>query len=146
MNAQAYPIFESFQMKPRMISGVCFWLAERAGLPVWVVRIVALVMFCSHPPLALLLYFGLAIWLHGRNRGTWRAMRTQCSQTTTSYDYAGPGTTSTSSTWQAGSAAADTHGGLCDRFGRLDRRLADLEAVVVDREVQLRRAFRELDR
>jgi phage shock protein PspC (stress-responsive transcriptional regulator) len=151
MNAQAYPMFESFQMKPRMISGVCGWIATQAGLPVWIVRVVALIMFCSHPPLMLLLYFGMAIWLYGRNRGTWRSMRTRYSETTTSYNYAGSGTASSTATWQAssskpGSAAPDVNGGLGDRFGRLDRRLAELEAVVVDREANLRRAFRELDR
>jgi phage shock protein PspC (stress-responsive transcriptional regulator) len=147
MNAQAYPMFESFQLKPRMIAGVCGWMATQAGLPVWIVRLVALIMFCSHPPLMLLLYFGMAVWLHGRNRGTWRAMRARPSETATSYDYAGARTTS----WQTGSAkpgsaAPEANNGLGDRFGRLDRRLAELEAAVVDREANLRRAFRELDR
>jgi len=127
MNAQASTMFETFQQPRKMICGVCANLAQRSGLPAWAIRIAAVLLLLTHGLLALLLYFGAAIWLRAPQPGTWRDLR----------GTAAPGHQAPSG-WD--------RDGLAARFDRLDQRLARMEREAVDGEANLRKAFRDLDR
>jgi len=53
-----------YQRSRDMLLGVCARLSEKSGLPVLLVRIIAIVLFFTIGPLAMsLLYLGLAILL-----------------------------------------------------------------------------------
>ena len=127
MNAQASTMFETFQQPRRMISGVCAELADRSGLPVWTVRVAAVLLLLTHWIFALVLYFAAAAWLGGPQPGAWRDLRG-----------AGPGAPASPRTWD--------RDGLVNRFDRLDRRLSRMEQEALDSEAGLRRQFRDLDR
>jgi len=136
-------MFEQFHAGRRMICGVCAWAGMRSGLPIWAVRVLAVLLLLSHLPLAMLVYFGTAIWLKlqssngaqyrfgpGLPGAGWQAPR-----------WPGPAPSS-------GNPAASSwdHAAMMDRFSRLDRRLAQMEAEAMDGEFQLRRGFRDLER
>jgi phage shock protein PspC (stress-responsive transcriptional regulator) len=40
-----------------MISGVCAWMADQSAVPVWIIRVVALVLTMAHAPLMIVGYF-----------------------------------------------------------------------------------------
>jgi phage shock protein PspC (stress-responsive transcriptional regulator) len=123
MNAQAQTMFETIQHPRRMICGVCAELAVRSGFPVWTIRVAAVLLLLLHWLVALIVYFGAAVWLRGPQPGTWRDLR-------------GPGAPAYRPAWD--------RDGLMDRFGRLDRRLSRMEQEAMDHEAYLRRQFRDL--
>jgi phage shock protein PspC (stress-responsive transcriptional regulator) len=128
-------MFYQVQRPSRMVCGVCAELAERSGLPVWMVRVGALILLVSHAALAGVIYIGLALWLRGGNGAcagrSWRGA--DFGATTARPEPPPP-------------PPAWDRDGLTTRFSRLDRRLADMERAALDREMGLRQAFRDLDR
>jgi len=127
-----------FQSCRRMICGVCAWIAMRTGLPVWAVRVVAILLLLSHAPLAVLAYLGTALWL--KSQATEGGLRGMTGGWQTPR-WPGPAP-------RSGSAAGPAwdHGALMDRFNRLDRRLARMEEEATGPEFQLRKGFRDLER
>jgi phage shock protein PspC (stress-responsive transcriptional regulator) len=115
MNDRANDMFFQIRHSRRMIGGVCAHFADRCSLPVGLVRVVALFLVVLHPPLIATLYICAAIWLRGRDCG-------QAAEVPPAWD----------------------RDGLTGRFSRLDRRLAEMERAALDREMELRRAFRDL--
>ena len=115
---------------PRIISGVCENLAERAGLPVWMPRAAFLVFGVLHWVLAVILYVVLA--------------KTLCRSARQDFGSGVQGQFA-SSPFRPGEASAGL-GGVRDRFGALDARLADLESATLQQEAALRRQFRDLER
>ena len=103
--------------RPRLIRGVCAEIAERAGTAAWLPRAAFLVFGMLHWLLAVILYVVLARLL-GRGGEAARAAPVHRPDT----------------------------GGVRERFGALDARLAKLEAATLREEAGLRRAFQELER
>jgi phage shock protein PspC (stress-responsive transcriptional regulator) len=60
-------MIDRFQHHRAMISGVCAWMADRSGVPVWIIRVVALALTIAHAPLMVLGYF-VAAYLIRRER------------------------------------------------------------------------------
>jgi phage shock protein PspC (stress-responsive transcriptional regulator) len=100
-----------------IIKGVCARISERAGVPAWMPRVAFVIFFMLHWFFAALLYFVLSRLMC---RGQMLAA--------------------------APMAASAPPSPVRDRFGALDRRLADLEAATLQQESNLRRAFRDLER
>ncbi len=50
-------MFDRFQHRRPMISGVCAWMSDRSGVPVWIIRVVALALCVAHAPLMVIGYF-----------------------------------------------------------------------------------------
>ncbi len=50
-------MFDRFRHHRPMISGVCAWMADQSAVPVWLIRVVALVLAMAHPPLMVIGYF-----------------------------------------------------------------------------------------
>jgi phage shock protein PspC (stress-responsive transcriptional regulator) len=50
-------MFDRFQQHRPMISGVCAWMSDRSGVPVWIIRVVALALCVAHLPLMVIGYF-----------------------------------------------------------------------------------------
>lgn len=151
MSAGNAEMFEQFHGGRRMICGVCAWAGMHTGVPVWVVRVLAVLLLMTHGPLALLVYFGSAVWLklsqggrqtvrfttQGWRNGPWNQG---------GWSQAGGVPPSGPAPFSGGTAADWNHAGLVDRFARLDRRLAQMEAEAMDGEFQLRQGFRDLEK
>ncbi len=138
-NLWASDMIYQVQRPGRMVCGVCAELAERSGLPVWLVRVLALLLLVSHPAPIGAVYIGLALWLR-RGKGacarpSWRGSEFARDS---SRDFTPGARPEPPPAWD--------RDGLTARFSRLDRRLADMERAALDREMGLRRAFRNLDR
>jgi len=63
-------MFDRFQHHRPMISGVCAWMADRSGFPVWIIRVVALALTVAHAPLMVIGYFVAAYLLRRQARMT----------------------------------------------------------------------------
>ncbi len=50
-------MFDRFQHHRAMISGVCAWMSDRSGVPVWIIRVVGLALCLAHTPLMVIGYF-----------------------------------------------------------------------------------------
>lgn len=61
-------MFDRFQHHRPMISGVCAWMADRSGVPVWIIRVVALALLLAHAPLMLIGYFVAAYLIRRQAR------------------------------------------------------------------------------
>jgi phage shock protein PspC (stress-responsive transcriptional regulator) len=109
-------MFYQMQHSRRMLCGVCAELADRGGLPVWLARVIAVILLLMHPPLVVALYLVAAIWM--------RRERAVAPMGRPAWD----------------------RDGLTERFTRLDRRLEGMERAAMDREIGLRRAFRDLEK
>jgi phage shock protein PspC (stress-responsive transcriptional regulator) len=59
-------MLDRFRHHRPMISGVCAWMADQSGVPVWIIRLVAVLVALGHLPLAVLGYFGGAYALRRR--------------------------------------------------------------------------------
>jgi phage shock protein PspC (stress-responsive transcriptional regulator) len=90
-------MFDRFKHTRAMISGVCAWMADRSGVPVWLIRVVALLLLLAHAPLMVIGYFAGAYLI-----------RREARMASAGWD-AAPG------------------GGVTDRFGHLERRMAEAE-------------------
>jgi phage shock protein PspC (stress-responsive transcriptional regulator) len=128
-NAQMNAVYETFQRPRRVICGVCAALAEQSAVPAWIIRIVAVCMLIAHTALAVIVYLCAAAFMRRPAAGTWRDLRA---------DPCGAGPLSPPPSWD--------RDGLVGRFDSLNSRLAQMEREAMDREVGLRRAFRDLDR
>ena len=104
--------------RPRLLRGVCADIAMRAGTAAWLPRAAFLVFAVVHWFLAVVLYVVLAKVLRAPVRRTAPADR----------------------------GYRPDAGGVRDRFGALDARLASLEAATLREEAGLARAFRDLER
>jgi phage shock protein PspC (stress-responsive transcriptional regulator) len=113
-------VYYEIRHSPQMLCGVCADLADRSGVPVSVVRAVAILLLLMHAMVMVVVYLGLALWLRGKARGTWSV----------------PAREEVPPSWD--------DDGLSARFNRLDRRLARMERAALDREAGLHRAFRDL--
>jgi phage shock protein PspC (stress-responsive transcriptional regulator) len=49
-------MLDRFQHHRAMISGVCAWMADQSGVPVWIIRGGALLLLLGHAVLATLVY------------------------------------------------------------------------------------------
>jgi phage shock protein PspC (stress-responsive transcriptional regulator) len=107
MSGRVEGVMYQVQHSCRMICGVCADIADRIGIPVWLVRVAAVLLLVAHPPLTVAVYFGAAIFLRGRAPATWRA----------------------------NAPPAWDRDGLGARFRRLDERLARMESAALDREM-----------
>ena len=119
---------ETFQRQRRVICGVCATLADRSGVPAWIIRVVAVCLLATHAILATVAYLFAAAWMRRPAAGTLRDFP----------DGPAVGPAPPPPSWD--------RGGLVRRFDRLDGRLARMEREALDREADLRRAFRDLDR
>ncbi len=133
MIARGSWVIYDFRHSPRMIGGVCAELADRSGLPVWLVRAFAVALLLMHAGVMLVVYFGMALWLRNRNGS--------CA----GRSWGGTDFGATARPEPAPPPPSWDRDGLTTRFSRLDRRLADMERAALDREMGLRRAFRDLD-
>jgi phage shock protein PspC (stress-responsive transcriptional regulator) len=113
----------------RWIWGVCADLADRAAVPVWIPRAAFVVFAFLHCFLAGVLYVGLAYLLCPSKRAQ---NRCRPAPPRPNFAEAAFSTSNFATTDQ--------------RFRNLDQRLSDLEAATIDRESELRRAFRDLER
>ena len=130
MNAQAQTMFDSLQQPRKMIAGVCVELAGRSGLPVWAIRIAALILLLTHFVVALVVYF-IGAGLLNRSAATqWRDRRQDPQNPWTAPD--------------AENTRPWDRDGLVDRFDRLNRRLSRMEREAMESESRLRRQFRDL--
>jgi phage shock protein PspC (stress-responsive transcriptional regulator) len=91
------PMYDRFQHHRPMISGVCAWMADRSGMPVWIIRVVALLLLLAHAPLMVLGYFVSAYLIRREARMA-------------------------NAVWSGAPG-----GGVTDRFAHLDRRMAEME-------------------
>jgi phage shock protein PspC (stress-responsive transcriptional regulator) len=121
-------MYETFQRPRRVICGVCATLADRSGVPTWIIRVVAVCLLVAHTLLTTVVYLCAAAWMRRPAAGTLRDF--SCDTR------GGPG--APPSAWD--------RDGLVNRFNRLDGRLSRMEREALDREAGLRRAFRDLDR
>ena len=110
-------VINSFD-RPRLLRGVCADIAMRAGTAAWLPRVAFLVFALVHWFLAIVLYVVLAKVL--------RAPVRRAAPVNRGYQ--------------------PDAGGVRDRFGALDARLASLEAATLREEAGLARAFRDLER
>ena len=117
-------MYETFQRPRRVICGVCATLADRSGVPAWIIRVVAVCLLVAHSLLTTVVYLFAAAWMRRPEAGTLR-------------DFS-DGPCTPPSAWD--------RDGLVNRFNRLDGRLSRMEHEALDREAGLRRAFRDLDR
>ncbi len=128
-NAQMNAVYETFQRPRRVICGVCAALSAQSGVPAWIIRVVAVCVLIAHTALAVLIYLCAAAFMRRPAAGSWRDFRA---------DTRGGGPSSPPPSWD--------RNGLVGRFDTLNSRLARMEREAMDREVGLRRAFRDLDR
>jgi phage shock protein PspC (stress-responsive transcriptional regulator) len=99
-------MMNEFKYSPSMICGICGRISARTGLPVWLVRTVAVLLLLSHSVLFVAVYLGAALYIrHGRQAAV----------------------------WQPEARPAWDRDGLGERFARLDRRLARMEGAALDR-------------
>jgi phage shock protein PspC (stress-responsive transcriptional regulator) len=101
-------MFNRFRHHRPMISGVCAWMADQSAVPVWIIRVVALVLTIAHAPLMVIGYFVAAYLIRREARA------------------AGEG-------WTPG-----VSDGVPDRFAHLDQRIADMEAAAWREEYRRR--------
>ena len=67
-------MFDRFKHERPMIGGLCAWMADRSGFPVWIIRAGALLLLFTHGPLALLGYLAGAYALRRERRAAgWHA-------------------------------------------------------------------------
>ena len=64
-------MFNRFGDHRAMICGVCAWMADRWGFPLWIIRVVALVLLIAHAPLMAIGYVVAALLIRqeARNSG-----------------------------------------------------------------------------
>jgi phage shock protein PspC (stress-responsive transcriptional regulator) len=91
-------MFDRFQHHRPMISGVCAWMADRSGVPVWVIRVVSLALLVVHAPLMIIGYFVGAYPIRRETRVARNGWQAQQDST-----------------------------GMTDRFAHIDRRVAEIE-------------------
>ena len=101
-------MFDKFQHHRPMVSGVCAWMADRSGMPVWIIRVVALLLLLAHAPLMVIGYFVAAYFI-----------RRECGMA--------------SAGWSGARGA-----GVPDRFGHLERRMAEAEEAAWREEYRRR--------
>jgi phage shock protein PspC (stress-responsive transcriptional regulator) len=104
-NGRTNTMFNEFKYSPSMICGLCGRVAARTGLPIWLVRTVAVLLLLSHTVLFVAIYLGAALYSR-RGRQT--------------------------AAWQPEARPAWDRDGLTERFARLDRRLARMEGAALD--------------
>lgn len=116
----------------RVVSGVCVALAAMAGAPIWVVRLLAILLLLWHPIAAIIAYIAFAAYIrHGRTPFAQRmsALRDRVAPQRAP---------------DAPPPRMPPIDGLANRFAALDLRLARLEARASDPDHLLRRRFDRL--
>ncbi|MCF3945114.1 PspC domain-containing protein [Acidiphilium sp. AL] len=117
-----------------MAAGVCASLAAMVGVPVWIIRAVAVLLLLWHPIVIVLAYLACAAFIrHGRTPFAQRlsALRDRVAppRRPDFGDHPPP---------------VPPIDGLASRFATLDLRLAELEARAADPDRLLRRRFDSL--
>jgi phage shock protein PspC (stress-responsive transcriptional regulator) len=97
-------VFNQFKHSPSMICGMCGRVAARTGLPLWLVRSVAVLLLLTHSVIFVAVYLGAALY----------ARRARPAA------------------WQPEVRPAWDRDGLSERFARLDRRLARMESATLE--------------